>query len=332
MEAGRSKTSMPRKRSAIVRWTGRGDPGHLEASVRHLVGAKGGALRIWTSGMSIVVEGGEPLGVAAALDKTPGVSWIAAGLASRSFEELLEDSATLARVYLKRGDRFSVYAEGSGGVVKSDVEGGVTSKILESVKGTRVSRENPEVKFRAAFDGTKGVVGVEVASGPGGAPTGDESVVCLVSGGKHSSVVSWMALLNGYRVTLVHAKLNHQSMLEAARLYSELSHRTDPQALMLQVLEGGSPVGGLNTIVRRSKFPVFGGFHAGVPPPRILGGHVQAPLYVLAEEKFKSEFDSLSLKGYEAKMSWDNGAIGKVKVRSFGGITADVSEVIDGLA
>jgi hypothetical protein len=329
---GRTKTSMPRKRSAIVRWTGLGAVGHLESSVRHLVGETGATLLVWRSGRSIVIEGKEPIGVAAVLDQTPGVSWIAAGLASTSFKELLENSTTISKAYLKRGDRFSVEAEGSEGVVKSDVEGAVTSMILESVKGTRASLENPRVRFRAAFDGTKGVVGVEVARGPGGAPTGDEGVVCLVSGGMHSSVVSWMALLNGYKVTLVHAKLNHQSMLEAARLYSELSHRTDPRGLMLQVLEGKSAAGGLNIIARRSKLPVFGGFHAGAPAPRLLEGHVLAPLYVLTEEKFESEFESLSLKGHDDKMNWHAEVTGDVRVRRFGGATADISEVIDGLA
>jgi adenylyl- and sulfurtransferase ThiI len=287
---------------------------------------------MWRSGKSIVIEGREPIGVAAMLGHTPGVSWIAAGLVSRSFKELLKDSATLAKVYLKRRNKFSVEAEGNGGVEKSDVEGAVTSKILESVKGARASREGRAIRFRAALDGSKGVVGVEVASGPGGAPTGDEGVVCLVSGGLHSSVVAWMCLLNGYKVTLVHAELNQRSVLEAARLYSELSHRTYPRGLELQVLKGKSPPGELNRVARSSKLPVFGGFHRGAPGPKFLGGRVVSPLYVLSEERFESEFEALSLQGYDAKMKWDNLVGGDMKVKSFGGVTADVSEVVDGLA
>jgi hypothetical protein len=274
----------------------------------------------------------EPLGVAAKLKHTPGVSWIAAGKVSRSFKELLDDSGALARTYLKRGDRFSVEAEASSGTVRSDVSGGVTSKILESSKGTKVSQEDPKIRFRSAFDGSRGVVGVEVARGPGGVTTGVDSAVCLVSGGRHSSVVSWMALLAGYKLRLIHATMNQESLLGAARLYAELSHRTDPRGLMLQVIEGKSLARALVGIVRGVNEPVYGGFRAsGGPIPRRLSGHVLAPLYLLAEDKFDDEFDSLGLKSYDAKMRWDNGKNEDVQIRSFGGATADVSDVVDGL-
>ena len=285
------------------------------------------------SGGSIVVEGVEPLGVAARLKHTPGVSWIAAGLVSLSFKGLLDDSAILARTYLKRGDRFSVDAEGSSGIVRSDVAGGVTSKILETVKGTRVSQGDPKIRFRTAFEGSRGVVGVEIVTGPGGVPTGVEGAVCLVSGGKHSSVVSWMALLAGYRIRLIHARADEESLLGAARLYAELSHRTDPRGLMLQVIESKSPASALVGTVRGMNEPVFGGFRAsGGPIPLPLRGRVLAPLYLLAEDKFDDEFESLALKSYDAKMRWDSRKNWDVHIRSFGGVTAGVSEVVDGLA
>jgi adenylyl- and sulfurtransferase ThiI len=280
-----------------------------------------------------VVEGMEPLKVAALLKNTPGVGWIAAGLVSKSFKGLLEDSATLARVYLKPGFKFSVEADGSVGATKSDVEGALTSRILESAKGSRVSQGSPKVRFRSAFDGQRGVIGVEIASGPGGVPTGVNAAVCLVSGGRHSSVVAWMALLAGFSVRLVHVLVNEESLLGAARLYSELSHRTDPRKLTLQVAEGRSLTGVLVGIVRGVNEPVFGGFQpTGVPIPRPLKGRVLAPLYLLAEERFSAEFDSLGLRSHEAKGSWDAGKDEDRRVRSFGGVTADVSEVVDRLA
>ena len=307
--------------------------GQLESSIRYLLRVKGAAPRTWSSGGSIVVEDMEPLGVAAKLKHTPGVSWIAAGLASGSFKELLENSATLARNYLKRGDRFSLDAEGSSSMVRSDAAGGMISKILESSKGTRVSIEDPKIKFRTAFDGSRGVVGVEIARGPGGVPTGTNGVACLVSGGTHSSVVSWMALLAGYKVRLVHAQVDQESLLGAARLYAELSHRTDPRGLILQVVEGKSPASALVGIVGSMSEPVFGGFHSpGRRIPEPLKGLVVAPLYLMSEEMFDEEYDSLALKNYEAKMSWQPGKNEGTRIRSFGGVTADVSEVVDGLA
>ncbi|HEY6283686.1 MAG TPA: hypothetical protein VIW22_07155 [Nitrososphaerales archaeon] len=264
---------------------------------------------------------------------TPGVSWIAAGLSSRSFNKLLEDSAALAKNYLKRGDRFSLEAEGSGGVVRSDIAGGMISRILESSKGTRVSHEDPKIRFRTAFDGFRGVVGVEIARGPGGVPTGAHSAACLVSGGRHSSVVSWMALLAGYKVRLVHAQVDEESLLGVARLYAELSHRTDPRGLMLQVVDSKSSASALARIVRGMNEPVFGGFHtSGRRIPKPLKGLVAAPLYLMSEEMFDEKSDSLALKSYVAKMSWDSGKNEDAQIRSFGGVTADVSEVVDGLA
>ncbi|HLQ06240.1 MAG TPA: hypothetical protein VK126_00625 [Nitrososphaerales archaeon] len=324
---------MPRKGSTIVRWTGRGDLGQLESTIRYLLRGEGAAPRTWRSGDSIVVEGMEPIGVAALLGHTPGVGWIAAGLASKSFKELLDDSATLARIYLKPGGTFSVEAEGGDGTMKSDVAGAVTSKILESAQRSRVSQTTPKVRFRTAFDGSRGVVGVQIARGPAGVPTGVAGAACLVSGGRHSSVVSWMALLEGYNVSLVHARVNEESLLGAARLYAELSHRTNPRKLMLQVAEGKSLAGALVGIVRGVSEPVFGGFHAsGGPIPRLLRGRVLAPLYLLTEDRFNEEFDSLALKSHDARTSWDSGKIEDVQIRSFGGVTADVSEVVDGLA
>jgi adenylyl- and sulfurtransferase ThiI len=287
---------------------------------------------LWKSGNSIMVEGPEPLGVAALIGNTPGVAWVAVGFAVRSFGGLSAVSAVIARKYLKPGDRFSVEAEGSSGVLASDVQGAVASGALEAVKGARVSQDRPKVRFRAAYDGSRGVVGIEARVGPGGFPTGRSSVTCLVSGGKHSSVVSWMALLAGYRLRLLHAKVDEEGMLEAARLYSELSHRTDPRALRLEVVEGGRPAEVLARLVKGSKGPVFGGFHPnGGEIPESLAGIALAPLFVMPEERFEVEFDSLSLKGIKSKMHWMSSGSRNANVRSFGGVTADISAVRDGL-
>lgn len=288
--------------------------------------------RVRRNGNSLIVEGPEPLGVAALFEHMPGMAWIAAGLAARSVRELAGTSGVLARKYLRRGDMFSVEAEGTSGVVASDVAGAVTSSVLDSVKGARVS-EGAKVRFRAAFDGSLGAVGVEVKRGPGGVPTGGESLSCLVSGGAHSSVVAWMAVLVGFRVRLVHAKLSDEGLRAVARLYSELSHRADPRGLRLEVLEGGSGSGALASFAGKSKDPVAGGFRsAGGPAPGGLRGKVLAPLYLLPEETFASEFRSLRIKGHDSAADWGAQGRGTVSVRTFGGVAADVSDVLDGLA
>jgi len=86
-------------------------------------------------------------------------------------------------------------------------------------------------------------------------------------------------------------------------------------------------------IVRGMSEPVFCGFQAsGKRIPKPFNGFVIAPLYLMSEETFDEEFDSLALKSYDAKMSWDSGKNEDGQITSFGGVTADVSEVVDGLA
>jgi len=286
--------------------------------------------RVSKIGHSLALDGPEPLGIAALLGYLPGVSWVAAGLTARSYGELSEAAKQLAGRYLKKGGSFAVDAEGSSGMVSSDISGIVTSAVLDGAKGSRVSAESPGVHFRAAFDGGKGVVGVLVKMGPGGTPTGKEEVTCLVSGGIHSSVLAWEAVLQGFRVRLVHATYSEESLRAVARLYSELSHRADPRGLVLEVLDGESVEEALSGYAGLSKKQVFAGFAAGAAGGRRLPG-VLAPLYLVPEETFVKEFEALGIRGFDAPEAWDREAEGRSVTRRFGGRRADVSGVLDGL-
>jgi adenylyl- and sulfurtransferase ThiI len=320
---------MPAKRTTILRWTGRGKLDDLRSSVEFVMGEEGMKPRVYIIGDSITLDGPEPLGVAALLGWMPGVAWVAAGLTARSHKELYSAARRLAEKYLRRNDRFSVEAEGRGGAVASDVAGTVTSAALDGTKGSRVDQESPRVRFRAAFDGGRGVVGVEVKRGPGGFPMGREQVACFVSGGAHSSVVAWEALRQGFRVRLVHAKYSEESLKAVARLYSELSHRADPRGLSLVVLEGDSVSGALSGYADRSKERVFAGY-------AVAGGRrwlqkVLSPLYLMSEERFAEEFSALGIRSFDAPEDWTKKAAGEQVVRRFGGRRADVSGVLDGL-
>jgi hypothetical protein len=320
------------KRTTILGWTGRGSIADLVASAEFLLREGGIEARVSRIGTSVAVGGPEPLGVAAILGLMPGVDWIAAGGTCSSATELHSLVCALAKNYLRRGDRFAVEAEGTGKVTASDVGGSITSRILESVRGVRVSVESPKVRFRAAFDGENGVVGVEVKKGPGGVPTGKDSAVCLVSGGRHSSVVAWHAVLLGFRVRLVHARFSDESLRTVARLYSELSHRADPRWLSLEVLEGGSIREALSGYAELSRNPVFGGFsRSGRGKPLGLP-NVLAPLYLMPEERFQTEFEGLGIRGLDSPEDWDRMGPTKLTKWKFGGTAADVSGVLDGLA
>lgn len=320
------------KRAAILRWTGRGDASDLMSSVRHVLGERKVNAQVRGVGGSIIVKGPEPVGICSVFENMPGVAWTAAGYSVDGPAEVARASSVLAASYLRRGTRFSVLAEAAGGGGSSDLAGAVTSAMLEKVKGARATRESPKVKFRAALDGGRGAVGVEVAEGPGGAPMGKESVVCLVSGGRHSSVLAWSALRLGFRVKMVHAASGEESLRAAARLYAELSYRADPRGLSLAVLEGGPAAGLLSRFVAETGDPVFAGFTVGRPAPAALGEKVQGPLYLMPEETFDSEFASLRLRSHDEVTDWDGGSAGGFSVRTFGGKLADISGVLDGLA
>ncbi len=320
------------KGAAIVRWTGRGNLENLESSVLRLLRDERVKARVRRTGGSLIVSGGEPAAVANMLGHMPGVSWIAVGSHARSYKELGVVAKLMAGKYLRKGDRFAVLAEATGSAVTSDVAGVVTSSALGEVEGARIDEEAPRTRFRAAFDGTRGAVGVEIFQGPGGTPTGSEEAVCLVSGGKHSSVLAWMTLLSGYRVSLVHWKVDDESLRDVARLYSELSNRVDYSKLSLEVLEGGSAETGSAGMLRGRAPSVFAGFHAGCSEiPNRLARLVKAPLFLLPEEEIDTVSEGLGHRGTVGKKNWRANVSGRASRWKFGGLRADVNGVLEGL-
>ena len=283
------------------------------------------------AGSAFLIEGQGPVEVASTLRLMPGVAWIAVGMAAGSFRDLGKAASVLARKYLRPGFRFSVLAEGSGNVAVGDIAGAVALSALEAVKGARIDDAKPRVRFRATLEDSVGAVGVELSEGPGGSPTGAERVTCLASGGKHSSVLCWLALLSGFRVNIVHAKQDEMSLQAVAHLYSELSNRIDPAALSLEFLEGGEPGALIFRRVGRRQERTFGGFHSGCTDfPSRLKGAVEAPLFVLPEESFNREYRALSFKEFASRIDWKAGRAKTAKTLRIAGIRADVSRVLEG--
>ncbi len=303
----------------------------LRSSAEFVLRSNGLRGRVWAVGNSVVAEGAEPLRAAAALAHMPGVAWVAAGMVVPSMKDAALSAGSLAKRYLKKGGKFAVEGEGARGTVGADVAGAVTSGVLEAVKGARVS-ETARVRFRAALEEKRGVVGVEVANGPGGTSMGEEWATCLVSGGSHSSVLAWNALLAGYRIRLIHAETDERGLLAVARLYAELSHRVDSRGLMLEVLAGGNVPKTLASCLSKSEGKVFAGFHStGGPVPAPLVGRLASPLYLMSEELFLSEFEALGIRGDDARVNWGAAGVAGSASRTFEGWAEDVSAVLDGL-
>ncbi len=316
-----------------MRWTGRGSIRDLGSSAKAILEAEGLNVKARLAAGSLVLEEADPVTVAFLFRRTPGISWIAVGASVDSQVGVRREARKLARNYLKRGESFAVAVESDGGgAAASDASGAVTSAILEEVKGSRVSEKKPRVKFRIAVEEGRGAVGVELTEGAGGAPTGTARVDCLVSGGMHSAVVAWHAVLSGFSVRLVHAKEDEESMRSVARLYAELSHRMDPRRLSLAVLEGSGVQGAIEHPPAGGKSPRFAGFHAAcgsVPEP--LRGKVDAPLFLLSEEEFERYFEDLSLGRVDAKHDWRLRTVPEGDWKTFGGGRVDMHGVMDGL-
>jgi hypothetical protein len=317
--------------TTIARWTGRGRLQDLTESVKEILRVEGKKSRVFVLGNSMIVRGVEPSSVAGLLSGLPGVAWLAIGDSSDSVKGLAAEIGRLARGYVKPGGRFVIRAESTDDRVKaSDLAGAATSAVLDAVRGARVSESAPKTTFRVAFDKGDGAAGVEVCEGPGGSAMGSEIANCLVSGGKHSSAMAWAAMLSGYSVRLVHAKVSPESVTAVAKLYAELSHRVDPRKIELVVLEGGARA--LSDWSARAKGHVFVGLHAGCHDgARSVARSAAAPLFLLPEESFDSTFSSLGLRQFEGREKLSRGKRGPARASGFGRVRADVHGVLDGL-
>jgi hypothetical protein len=319
------------QKATVLGWTGRGTLVDLESSIGGVLESAGIKGKMVTSGRSLVIEGPDPSIVGSAVRNAPGVDWVAVGMALRTFREVGETAKVLAKRYIRPGARFSVVPSGGRGVHGSDVGGAVVSAVLEEVRMAKVDEARPEVVLRASMAKTGGAIGVEVSRGPGGVPTGRTGVACLVSGGMHSSVLCWMALLAGYRLTMVHARISEESTMAVARLYAELSRRADPRGIVLDVLVGKDAGRTVNWARQNEKQPVFVGTHSGCSDLWRATAGTMAPLYLAQEEWFRSEISKLSLKPHLEQLASSNGSTPPDETLSFGGARADVSGVLDGL-
>jgi adenylyl- and sulfurtransferase ThiI len=301
-------------------------------SVEEIIRIEGVRARAGTLGSSVLIEGAEPVGVALLFQHTPGVSWVAVGDSADSTKGLVSATERLAKLYLRKGRTFSVLAEsGERETTPADVGGMLSSKILDAVPRVRTDEEKPDVRFRSVWEEGRGVVGVELKSGPGGTPVGKRTVGCLVSGGMHSSVLAWHALLSGYGVSLLHFKISEESLLQVAGLYAELSHRVDPRRLSLRVGEGVGIVEGLRQM--KGNHVLLAGFHFECGRvPEILEGRVLAPLALMTEEEFERSFMDLSIRRFDYRQKWTTTGLNEGKWRSFGGVRTDANGVLDGLS
>ncbi|MDA4116521.1 MAG: hypothetical protein OK442_08210, partial [Thaumarchaeota archaeon] len=294
-------------------------------------------------GDALLVAAEDPVEAARRLALLPGVAWIAVGYRFSGTSAYLSSLTALAGRYLLKGRTFKISAQVAASKrTAGDAVLAGNSELLSSVPGTRVDERKPHVRFRVCIRGAKGACGAEIRSGPGGIPTTKEWVSCLVSGGRRSSALSWMAALSGFSLRLVHSRADEASLRQVARLYSELSFRMDPRCLELVVLGGGDDTyGRIGGWLRDHKEAAF----AGLRPrrPDALTGmaerfpNLALPLTLVQDDAVEEVYRSLGL-GRAAEGHADGGltlkaleAVSPYSARKFGGVQADSNEVIDTL-
>jgi len=326
---------------AMVGWSGLGSFDDLEATVLRKLGARKADMDRVGGTLLISVE--EPVAAARSLAFLPGVAWIAVGYRFTGTDGYLKVLNLLAKRYLSKGKTFRISANS----VRSKQSGGDlilsgNSELLSSVPGVKVDEGRPRVRFRVSIDGAKGACGAEIRTGPGGSPTGDDWVACLVSGGERSSSMVWMAALSGFSLRLVHSWTDDAALRRVAKLYSELSFRMDPRCLELVVLEGGkSPMGRIGRWLHDHDGATF----AGLQPERPQVStelarkfpNLSLPLVFVQDDSISAIFRSLGLGPVARKASsWGmtpkalEAATPYSEIK-FGGVQADLNTVIDAI-
>ena len=323
----------------IVGWTGAGSFSDLNATVLAKLGVSKGS-RVSDT---LVLENQEPVATARRLAQLPGVAWIAVGYRFSGENGHLGALAKLAPRYMRKGLRFKVSAHVTGSARSAgDLILASNSEILSMSKGAKIDERKPDVRFRVALDGQSGACGVQIREGGGGTPTGSSWVTCMVSGGKHSSAMSWMAALTGRSIRLVHSRADEPALRHVSRLYSELSFRMDPRRVRVVLLEGeGDPAGRLGAWLRDHKeISYVGSRPEGQDDIREFASrfpNLVFPLLLVDEGAVESVYRSLNL-GREAAMGSGGGfKLGDVDrgspyvEKTFGGKQADANVVLDAL-
>lgn len=333
---------------AIIRWTGRGSLDHLSSTIRDVIDLGGESkVAIKQSESSIFVSGSSAVGTALQLRYLPGIDWIAVGRTFQGQRQLMKVVRALAQRYLTKEKTFIVTVEGSRAPKAADVQLSVITEVLSTVKRARTNETNPKINFMCELENNGGAFGVKLADGEAGVPTSrDRKAFCLVSGGRHSSVMTWLAALSGFSLNMVHFMVGDDALRHVSLLYSELSHRMNPKHLRLVVVVGTGDSGQrklLNQWLRdRNPSPVFAGIHLECKerkPDTILGRvpeGVEFPVLLIPERTILEVQRKLSLKGLPSESDFLVRSRSSLKtgfrVLSFGGVKADINQVLDGLS
>lgn len=325
----------------MVGWSGSGRLDDLErTALRKLKAAKGDARRV---GGALIVEADDPVAMARSLAHFPGVAWIAVGYRFSGTEGYLRNLLDLGRRYVTKGTSFKISAQSADSKMSAgDLVLAGNSELLASIQRSKVDERRPGVRFRVCVEGSKGACGAEILAGPGGVATRADWVSCLVSGGEHSSSMTWMAALSGYSIRLVHSMTDEAALRHVSRLYSELSHRMDSSCIELVLLKGeGLPLGRVGSWLRDHGGTAFAGLRPEIPDvlARFAARfpNLAFPLFLLQDDVVMTTFRSLEL-GRPAAGGRGSGltlealeAGGRYSEARFGGVTADSNTVIDTL-
>jgi hypothetical protein len=310
-----------KERVTIIQLTGRGSYASAEERVRNATGNK----QVSSIG-DIVFLGDSSVKEAYRASKLPGVEWTASGYMLEG-KDIIKEAMELASNFLREKKKFFIVAKEELSDIKMDIEG----KILSSMVGKRIDGKKPDVTFVISKAGKRYAFGVKLYEGVGGCMQSSSKVACLVSGGMHSSVVSWLLCLSGKGLKIVHSFVNTFSLYSVAKLYEKLSSMSDPTLLELRVLKGeGQTEDILFSWIEDNNVEQFSGNHIECSE-ELFSEKIKAGAYTMPEEQYRKYLNYLRLKPFEKRIC-KNGRRVPYKELKFGGVYANMHEIIDSLS
>lgn len=261
----------------------------------------------------------------------PGVRWVAVGKVEKK-DNLPAIAVELAANYLTKRRTFMLYAERDSPEEVYDMKIKIEGDILSKLKNKKINEKKPDVVFVLTKQDNQYAFGVKIYDGVGGIIQSKERIAsCLVSGGIHSSVLSWFCCLSGYSLKMIHCYSGTYALYSVAKLYEKISSMSNPEMLELELVYGKSKTENLLfSLVQESKTALYSGNHSSCSG-EVFFERVQAPLFFMPEELFISYSEKLGIKDKSKRLEKTKFERVNYKTKSFGFRKANMHEVIDKL-
>ena len=152
---------------------------------------------------AILIDAEDPIKVAEALSKIPGVDYTAVvETASSDYDDVVESISRAGVKLIYPDETFAVRVDIKGSLpyLGRDIEFATCARIIGELgkKNVRQDRKNPSKVIYVKIEDEIACIFYYKYEGPGGKPVGSQGkALCLLSGDNNSAVASWMMVRQG---------------------------------------------------------------------------------------------------------------------------------------